>query len=68
MINTRKVIVTLDIDDNIAIESGMGTIDYLESVLSTLSNSGISLDNARILDEDDECDIQAIELANKIFE
>jgi hypothetical protein len=68
MINTRKVIVTLDIDDNIAIESGMGTIDYLESVLSTLSNSGISIDNARILDEDDECDIQAIELANKIFE
>lgn len=64
----RKVIVMLEVDDDRAIEEGLGTIDYVEREFGWLEESGICLQNARILDDDDEFDIKAIELANKIFE
>ena len=64
----RKVIAIIEVDDDRAIAEDLGTIEYLEREFGWLEQSGISLQNARILDDDDEYDAKAIELANKIFE
>lgn len=64
----RNVIVMLEVDDDKAIDEGLGTIEYLEREFGWLQQSGVFLQNARILDDDDKCDTKAIELANKIFE
>jgi hypothetical protein len=63
----RTVIAILEIDDDKAIAEDLGTIDYLQREFGWLEQSGIFLKNARILDDDDKCDVKAIELANKIF-
>lgn len=62
----RTVIAILEVDDDRAIAEDLGTIEFLEKVCSYCS--AINLQNARILDDDDEYDAKAIELANKIFE
>lgn len=64
----RKVIVMLEVDDDRAVADDMGTIEYLEREFGWLEQSGVFLQNARILDDDDKYDTKAIELANKIFE
>ena len=64
----RTVIALLEVDDDKAIAEDLGTIDYLENEMGWVAESGIFLQNARILDGDDEYDAKAIELANKIFE
>lgn len=63
----RDVIVMLEVDDDKAINEGLGTIEYLEREFGWLEQSGISLQNARILDDDDKYDTKAIELADQIF-
>lgn len=63
----RNVIAMLVVDDDKAIEKDLGTLDYLEKEVIKLSESGIGLQEARILDCDDENDKDAIELAEKIF-
>ena len=63
----RIVIAILEVDDDKAIEEDLGTIDYLEKESGWHNTNGISLRNARILDYDDEYDMEAIQLANKIF-
>lgn len=63
----RKVIAMLEVDDDRAIEENSGTIEYLEREFGWLEQSGVFLQNARILDDDDKHDVKAIELANKIF-
>ena len=63
----RNVIVMLEVDDDRAIEEGLGTLDYVEREFGWLKESGIFLDNARILDDDDEYDSKAIELSEQIF-
>lgn len=64
----RKVIVMLEVDDDKAIAEDLGTIEYIEREFGWLEQSGIFLEIARILDEDDKEDANAIELINKIFE
>ena len=64
----RTVIAILEIDDDKAIAEDLGTIDYLAREFDLLEQSGVFLQNARILDNDDKYDTNAIELANKIFE
>ena len=64
----RTVVAIIEIDDDKAIAEDLGTIEYLEREFGWLEQSGISLSNARILDDDDKYDSKAIELANKIFE
>lgn len=64
----RTVVAILKIDDNRAIDADMGTIDYLEEVLSPLACSGIVLDEARILDGDDPSDAMAMIHSKAIFE
>lgn len=64
----RIVIALLEIDDDKAIAEDLGTLDYLEREFGLLKPSGIFIENARILDDDDEYDAKAIELTNKIFE
>ena len=63
----RKIIAMIEIDDSKAIKEDLGTIDYLDREFGWLLESGIILKEARILDDDDEYDVEAIELANKIF-
>jgi hypothetical protein len=64
----RTVVAILEIDDDKAIAEDLGTIEYLEREFGCLEQSGISLSNARILDNDDEYDAKAIYLAEEIFE
>lgn len=63
----RTVIAMLEVDDDKAIAEDLGTIDYLEREFGWLEQSGVFLQSARILDDDDEYDANAIELADKIF-
>jgi hypothetical protein len=64
----RRIIAMIEVDDDRAIAEDLGTIEYLEREFGWLEQSGILLGDARILDNDDEYDTKAIELANKIFE
>lgn len=64
----RTVVAILKIDDSRAIDADMGTIDYLEDSLSSLTSAGIILDETRILDDDDPGDTDAIKLAKLILE
>ena len=64
----RKVIVMLEVDDDKAIAEDLGTIEYIEREFGWLGESGIFLKEARILDDDDECDVKAIKLSDQIFE
>lgn len=64
----RTVVAILKIDDSRAIEADMGTIDYLEDSLSSLTSAGIILNETRILDDDDPGDTDAIKLAKLILE
>ena len=63
----RRVILMVEVDDGMAIAEDMGTIEYLERELGWLEESGVFLQNARILDDDDGEDAEAIELSNTIF-
>lgn len=64
----RTIVAMIEIDDSKAIEEDLGTIDYLEREFGWLADSGIYLNNAKILDEDNVQDRKDIELANIIFE
>ena len=64
----RTIVAMIDVDDDLAIAEYLGTIEYLEREFGQLEQSGIYLQNARILDDDDKYDAKVIELANKIFE
>ena len=63
----RKLLLLVDIDENFPINEDMGTIDYLEQEFGWLNDSGIYLDQARIVDEDDTEDKELVELIDKIF-
>ena len=63
----RKLILLVDVDDTFAIEEDIGTIDYLEQEFGWLNDSGIYLDQARIVDEDDAEDNELVKLVDKIF-
>ena len=64
----RRIVAIIEVDDSKAIEEDLGTIEYLEREFGWLGDSGVYLEVARILDDDDEEDVETIELANKIFE
>ena len=63
----RKLILLVDVDENFAFEEDIGTIDYLEREFGWLNDSGIYLDQARIVDEDDIEDKELVKLVDKIF-
>lgn len=66
--NFRTVVAVLLVDDDLAIDEDLGTIDYLDREFGWLADSGIFLDNAKILDSNDEEDAEAIEFTRKIFD
>ena len=49
----RKIYAEITLDDDAAIEEGMGSIDYVEREFGWLLDSGITLENAIIADDDD---------------
>ena len=63
----RTVIAMIAVDDDRAVAEDLGTIEYLEREFGRLEQSGIYLQNARILDDADKYDTKAIEMADKIF-
>ena len=63
----RRVLAELFVDDDKAIEEDLGTIDYVERESGWMSESGISVGQMRILDDDDPEDAKASDLADKIF-
>ena len=63
----RTVIAMLEVDDDKAIAEDLGTIEYLEREFGWLEQSGVFLQSARILDDDDKYDAKVIELADQIF-
>ena len=63
----RRILAELFVDDNRAIEEDLGTIDYVEREAGWMSESGISVGQMRILDDDDPEDAKASDLADKIF-
>ncbi len=63
----RRIIAELFVEDDKAIEEDLGTIDYVEREAGWMSDSGISVGQMRILDDDDPKDAKASDLADKIF-
>lgn len=63
----RRILAELFVDDDKVIEEDLGTIDYVEREAGWLSDSGISVGQMRILDDDDPEDAKASDLADKIF-
>ena len=45
----RTIIAILEVDDDKAIEEDLGTIEYIEREFGWLEQSGVFLQNARIL-------------------
>ena len=64
----RYILAMISVDDDMAVNEELGTIEYLEREFGWLAESHIFLGCAKILDEDDPYDANAIELVNKIFE
>ena len=63
----RRILAELFVEDDKAIEENLGTIDYVEREAGWMSESGISVGQMRILDDDDPEDAKASDLADKIF-
>lgn len=63
----RRILAELFVEDDKAIEEDLGTIDYVEREAGWMSESGISIGQIRILDDDDPEDAKASDLADKIF-
>lgn len=63
----RRILAELFVEDDRAIEEDLGTIDYVEREAGWMSESGISIGQMRILDDDDPEDAKASDLADKIF-
>ena len=63
----RRILAELFVEDDRAIEEDLGTIDYVEREAGWMSESGISVGQMRILDNDDPEDAKASDLADKIF-
>lgn len=63
----RRVVAIIEVDDDIAIAENSGTLDYLLRKMVSVQRSGIELVEAKILDEDDPEDAEAISLTDKIF-
>ena len=63
----KRILAELFVEDDRAIEEDLGTIDYVEREAGWMSESGISVGQMRILDDDDPEDVKASDLADKIF-
>ena len=63
----RRILAELFVEDDRASEEDLGIIDYVEREAGWMYESGISVGQMRILDEDDLEDAKASDLADKIF-
>lgn len=63
----RKICAIINIDEEELLKKGIGTIDYLEREFGWLKASGIFLEDARIIDEDDKEDTPLIKALNEFF-
>ena len=63
----RKICAIINIDEEELLKKGIGTIDYLKREFGWLKASGIFLEGARIIDEDDKEDTPLIKTLNEFF-
>ena len=64
----RRVLAELFVDDDRAIKTNKGIIDYAKDIIDyQCQECGISTGDMRILDDDDPEDAKASDLADKIF-
>ena len=63
----RRILTELFVEDEKSIKEDLGTIDYVVREAGWMSESGISVGQMRILDDDDPEDEKASDLADKIF-
>ena len=63
----RRILAELFVEDDRTIEEDLGTIDYVKREAGWMLESGISVGQMRILDDDDPEDAKASDLADKIF-
>lgn len=63
----RKIIALIEIDENLADQDGMGALDYLEQEFCWMYESGIFLDSATIVDDDDEFDKEKVDFVRKFL-
>ena len=63
----RRILAELFVEDDRAIDEDLGTIDYVKKEAGWMLESGISVGQMRILDNDDPEDAKASDLADKIF-
>ena len=64
----RQILAMISVDESIAVEEELGTIEYIEREFGWLAESKIFLGYARILDDDDPEDANAIALVNQLLE
>jgi len=63
----RNVVVLLEVDDDLAIEQDVGTVAYVEQAMKDLSTKGITIANARVIDDDDPEDEDCFRALESIF-
>ena len=63
----RTVVAIIEVDDERGWAEDIGPLDYLEREFGWLEQSGVYLQDARILDDDDPYDAKAIEATKTIF-
>ena len=63
----RKIYAVIIVDEKRPIKENLGTIEYLENEFNWLEQSGIYLETARILDEDDKADKAKLTLLKEIL-
>lgn len=63
----RRILAELFVEDDRAIKEDLGTIEYVKREAGWMSESGVSVGQMRILDDDDPEDAKASDLADKIF-
>ena len=64
----RRILAELFVEDEKAIETGKGTIDYAKDIIDyQCQECGISTGDMRILDDDDPEDVRASDVVDKVL-
>lgn len=63
----RYILALIEVDESMAAEQDMDTMDYFCSEMGWVGQSGISVTDARILDDDVQSEKECLEMANDIL-
>ena len=63
----RYILALIEVDESMAAEQDMDTMDQFCSEMGWVGQSGISVTDARILDDDVQSEKECLEMANDIL-